>query len=156
MCEPAAPPSFHPPFSFPSSRLLHFSSCPAADVEAGSLPSAAGQVNISVLLTGDSVQHRSHFCFCLPTLDMLLVALRVLSCDKFLCLKVPVSAKSVRLQERIGPSVTHEINICWIRAERGRKTGRGTKNSQMGRRKGNLPQKYTKSTMTSCVCASNS
>lgn len=117
---------------------------------------AAGQVNISVLLTGDSVQHRSHFCFCLPTLDVLHVALRVLSCDKFLCLKVPVSAKSVRLQERIGPSVTRQINICWIRAERGRKTGRGTKNSQMGRRKGNLPQKYTKSTMTSCVCASNS
>lgn len=38
-------------------------------------------------------------------------------CDKRLCLKVPVSAKSAVVEERIRASVTHAMHICWIRAE---------------------------------------
>lgn len=38
-------------------------------------------------------------------------------CDKGLCLKVPVSAKSAVVEERIRASVTHAMHICWIRAE---------------------------------------
>ncbi len=73
-------------------------------------------------------------------------------CDKLLCLKVPVSAKSVVLEEWIRASVTHMIHICWIEQNEAgpekTETGR-EKKSQVGRRKGmfytnntqNLPEK---------------
>lgn len=132
-------------FILPSFVLFHlpehyFFSSSAVNIKASFIlytVFASGQVNISVLFKGDifykGQEEKRRRCDCQTFLfasrevcplfvhskcSLLLRELRY-RCDKLLCLKVQVSAKSVVLEERIRASVTHMIHICWIRAERG-------------------------------------